>query len=467
MGLNQSTATLMAACPSRKYQRCFLSQLDERHPVTQYRLPKIPGRCERRPGNAALFDGGCTLPPVERTLVYAFGPKLQLCDAASSSPPTPSSSSDKLLTCSSPASEINARAVLLLGVPSSPTATGLKRRDAIRASWMRGEHVGRRVVVCFLLSARTPHEQLAPMRAEHAAHGDMLFLDAPETPWLIQRPTKYSGFQKKGRGMPTFKQYAFFQYAHAVHAPVAFVGKIDDDTAPNLRVLVPFLERLRCIEPRPHAFVGAINWAAFVPRSHEFGVRGDRCGFGWNLRAALTNFGSSFGTRGAKDYVEACDVRGAVLPFPYGTGAGYLFSSSLLEWVATSPEVTGWVRDAAGPTREELQWQKFEDTSTGYFVSRSPRTVRYVDIGPLVHDTACHAEGERKRRGGGTYRPPSNVSVFVHNLKGPSAFAFAWEHLQATTVPYDHEQCVQQVYRGMSLAAVRRRRRIKKRQAAG
>ena len=201
------------------------------------------------------------------------------------------------------------------------------------------------------------------MRAEHAAHGDMLFLDAPETPWLIQRPTKYSGFQKKGRGMPTFKQYAFFQYAHAVHAPVAFVGKIDDDTAPNLRVLVPFLERLRCIEPRPHAFVGAINWAAFVPRSHEFGVRGDRCGFGWNLRAALTNFGSSFGTRGAKDYVEACDVRGAVLPFPYGTGAGYLFSSSLLEWVAHPPRHLGRCLLYTSPSPRDLSTSRMPSSA--------------------------------------------------------------------------------------------------------
>jgi hypothetical protein len=184
-----------------------------------------------------------------------------------------------------------------------------------------------------------------------------------------------------------------------------------------------------------------------VPRSADFGVRGDRCGFGWSLQAALSNFGASFGTPGTPGYIEACDSRGGVLPFPYGTGAGYLFSAALLRFLASSAEVTGWVADAAGPTHEALQWQKFEDTSTGYFVSHSPRTVRYVDIGPLVHDVFCHVQGERKRRGGGTYRPPTNVSLFVHNLKGPTAFAFAWEHMQATTLPYDHERCVTQVHR--------------------
>jgi uncharacterized membrane protein len=44
-----------------------------------------------------------------------------------------------------------ARAVLLLGVPSSPTAKGTERRKAIRAAWLLDEHVGRTVVVCFLL----------------------------------------------------------------------------------------------------------------------------------------------------------------------------------------------------------------------------------------------------------------------------------------------------------------------------
>ena len=30
----------------------------------------------------------------------------------------------------------------------------------------------------------------------------------------------------------------------------------------------------------PNLFIGAINWASYVPRAHEFGIRGDRCGFG-------------------------------------------------------------------------------------------------------------------------------------------------------------------------------------------
>ena len=95
--------------------------------------------------------------------------------------------------------------------------------------------------------------------------------------------------------MPTFKQYAFFQHAAAHWGVVPFVAKFDDDTAPSLRLLLPLLAAYhpRCPGSPRLAFAGAINWAGFVPRADDFGVRGDRCGFGWSLRASLTNFGRS------------------------------------------------------------------------------------------------------------------------------------------------------------------------------
>ena len=133
--------------------------------------------------------------------------------------------------------------------------------------------------------------------------------------------------------------------------------------------------------------------------------------------------------------------RGAVLPVPYAAGAGYIFSANLLSWVATSDAVSGWVADARGESREALQWQKFEDTSTGYWLSYAPRTVHYVDVSPLVHDIDCHPEGARLRDGDGTYRPPSNASLLVHNLKTPSAFAYAHEHMRGDAVPFDQNRC--------------------------
>lgn len=194
---------------------------------------------------------------------------------------------------------------------------------------------------------------------------------------------------------------------------VPYIGKIDDDTAPNLGLFLPLLGAMRC---RSHVLIGAINWASVIPNAHDTGVRNDRCGFGWSAYAALQNFGTSFGsptaTRG-NGYWPSCDGLGAVPPFPYGTGAGYIFSRSVLQFLATSPTVVGWVRNAAGATREELQWQKFEDTSTGYWLTYAPFTIEYMNVGRWVHDMACHPNGAHKAQGGGLYRPPSNATLLV------------------------------------------------------
>jgi len=127
-------------------------------------------------------------------------------------------------------------------------------------------------------------------------------------------------------------------------------------------------------------------------------------------------------------------------------GAGYIFSRALLQWVATSPAVSRWVDEARGADREALQWQKFEDTSTGYWLSHAPSTVHYVDVAPLVHDIDCHPEGARLREGDGTYRPPANSSLLVHNLKEPSAFAYAHEHMRGDAKPFEQNKCMHGVH---------------------
>ena len=335
--------------------------------------------------------------------------RLTLCDHRSPPPPPPPQGTPPL-RCDSEPSRVQDTALLIVGVPSSPTVKGQARRDAIRTSWMRQASVGREVVVCFLLSNYTPQPALGRLIEERQRHGDMLLVDAPETPYLIHNATKYTGYRKRGRGMPTFKQHRFFELAAATWPRVAFVAKVDDDTAPNMRLMVPFLRRLQCGAAESFLFIAAINWAGYVPKAYSAGVRGDRCGFAWNMRGALSNFGRAWGTpgvqSGASKYIAACDSRGAALPVPYGTGAGYIFSAALLRWLATSKRVSKWVEEARGPTREALQWQKYEDTTTGYWLSYAPRTVQYVDIGTLVHDIGCHPQGTVQREGESLYRWP-------------------------------------------------------------
>ena len=98
------------------------------------------------------------------------------------------------------------------------------------------------------------------------------------------------------------------------------------------------------------------------------------------------------------------------------------------------------VRQAAGPTRDAIQWQKFEDTSTGYWLSYAPFTILYVNVGRWVHDFVCHKNGAHKAEGGGLYRPPCNLTLFVHNLKH-GGFHYASHAMGQGATLYDHEQC--------------------------
>ena len=121
-----------------------------------------------------------------------------------------------------------------------------------------------------------------------------------------------------------------------------------------------------------------------------------------------------------------CVAFGAVPPFPYAAGAGYVLSARLNRWVGLSAQVGAWVREALGATRDELQWQKFEDTTTGYWLTHSPEPVEYVNIGYWHHDYLCGENGEVAATRGGIYRPPANYSILVHNLKrGGFRFAHA------------------------------------------
>lgn len=176
IGVNSNTAQLQAACPTRKYHRCFHKLLSARYPLAQFRVGHLLSGCSRRGPPAAA----CLAPKLSQQ----EGAKLRTCDATTASPkpnpdpdPNPQANSnpnpnptrrrglgEEKLRCGSAPRLIEATALLLLGVPSSPSLKGSERRAAIRTSWMEDERVGSSVVVCFLLSSQTPAAQLAPMQ---------------------------------------------------------------------------------------------------------------------------------------------------------------------------------------------------------------------------------------------------------------------------------------------------------------
>ena len=81
--------------------------------------------------------------------------------------------------CSDPAAEMHASGVvLLIGIHSSPTRKSQRRREAIRASWLRWESVGRSVLCCFLVGGRGLSRQDSRfLETEAREYGDVLLLE--------------------------------------------------------------------------------------------------------------------------------------------------------------------------------------------------------------------------------------------------------------------------------------------------
>ena len=63
----------------------------------------------------------------------------------------------------------------------------------------------------------------------------------------------------------------------------------------------------------------------------------------------------------------------------------------------------------------------------------------------------CHAEGIRKAKGGGLYRPPSNTTLLVHNLKN-GGFHYAAKMMIDGADSYVHKDCT------ADLGSVRRKK---------
>lgn len=203
MGQNNDPQAILRSCPSRDYSACFTKELRERYPFTQYHKRHPPPSCytaglvtlqagaaRARSVLQALHvvsdDPECRAPSLDEVPMLSSPVKgsapLQLCPASPPPPPPPHAAR---LRCDSDPAEVQARAVLLIGVPSTPSKLGLERRDAIRAAWMRDEAVGSEAIVCFVLSAQTEQPELGALQAER----DTLTLNPPLTPPLTPTPT--------------------------------------------------------------------------------------------------------------------------------------------------------------------------------------------------------------------------------------------------------------------------------------
>ena len=149
MGRNNDPQEISRSCPSRNYASCFHSQMRERYPLTKFNKRHLPPSCYgsraalragARMAMAGLFEDpriGAAVPlfeepaecrpvaPEEVPLVSSpakGSAPLPLCPPSPPSPPA--SSSSERLRCDSEPAEVERRAVLLIGVPSTPSAVG-------------------------------------------------------------------------------------------------------------------------------------------------------------------------------------------------------------------------------------------------------------------------------------------------------------------------------------------------------
>lgn len=298
IGANANVSAMLALCPHGDFVSCFRGDLHRRYKVHALFVPRqLPWR-EPVQNAQRLFSRlgrNCTAgplpppppssPPSPASLFgfayAALAPSEDLHASVGKEGPAPLPASRRAalqalqapawaaaarraprLSCASRSVDLDAQLLMMVGVPSGASRQCAQRRHEARATWMSSPHVGRSVGVCFLLSA---YDDELPSRgegwaAEAEEHGDVLLLQVAETRALLTANTRYSNYTKRGRGMPTFKQFAFFRHAATLLPRVAYVGKIDDDTAVNLRVLVPMLRLVRCL---PNVLMGSVRWAAF------------------------------------------------------------------------------------------------------------------------------------------------------------------------------------------------------------
>ena len=129
MGQNNDPQAIRRSCPSRDYVACFTKELRERYPFTQYHKRHPPPSCYTGAARARAVlqalhlvgdDPECRAPspdevPMLSSPVEGSAP-LQLCPASPPPPPPPHAAR---LRCDSEPAEVQARAVLLIGVLDS------------------------------------------------------------------------------------------------------------------------------------------------------------------------------------------------------------------------------------------------------------------------------------------------------------------------------------------------------------
>ena len=238
--------------------------------------------------------------------------------------------------------------LLVIGVITGPGATE-RRRWLRHNAWSVARHDFEQVFIVGHLNKRSAAprhvqriraEQHQRIRAEHAAFGDLLEVDAMEA----------SASSVAEKTLAWYRR-ALDLYPHARH-----VAKADDDSMPNFRTLLADLAALQS----PVLYYGVMRWRLWQP-SHINGA----CGAG----GAGGGYGRPFSPTAARLVEELYAARttgecaGAVGPYLYADGSLHVLGHALLRHTLSSATAARFIAERSS----SHNW-RHEDVGIGYLV---------------------------------------------------------------------------------------------------
>lgn len=251
--------------------------------------------------------------------------------------------------------------LLALGIISSPKLTE-NRQWIRRALWAYASAHGRNIehgfVFGYLGKPGRPMRRVATvsppppphLALEQASYGDMVFVDAADG----------NRFAVAEKTLAWYKHAALF-FSHA-----QYIGKMDDDTYPNLRTLLADLRTLNS----PVLYYGSMQWRLWI--QNRLGACGPRGvgGEGPPRQGVL---------RMQYDALATEECANAVGPYPFADGSLEILGQQLLQQMVKSAATVSFIEQLASTPRRWLH----EDVGIGYLVHQavaSGAAVLYVTI---------------------------------------------------------------------------------------
>ena len=286
---------------------------------------------------------------------------------------------------------------ILIGFPIGVDQRNRERRNLLRELWVpEYPNIGETVAYEFIIGTLTSYAQGHPASVldelyhEDQTYGDLALVNAREATY-----DPYRGDPK----CTGEKLVAWFQYVSIRYRKTAFFIKADWDTwihTPRLEI------NLRRLATRKEpTYFGNTLWCSYSVLDFQ------PCGYGFGpLQAA--------GSRKTECPPLPRSGSSAVGPYPYAAGLFWGMSSEVVQWIAWSPIVNDFVRNASMRLSPPY-WVKGEDSAFGFFAHISP----FPRLSPLhwgwdvVHD-GWEFRSEKER--GICTAKTSNKSIVVHSM---------------------------------------------------